>query len=255
MEGSDLKGNYYEILGTNRSKSIIFIHGAGVTHQWWHPQLQHFSDRFQVIAIDLPGHGVSADIPFKLDSSIEKILDLVKNLDLGKVLLVGISLGGYVAINFASKYPDSIAGLFLSGCSINMSGLRGLGFRLTGLMLRQKGTDWLEQTQLQGYRKLLEPSLLEPVLRDGFFPKAAIESFFGLSGKNFYRMLPEIPAPIMLANGENDELNRKAESKFINGSVNAVSSPILGAGHLANLEQPSTFNTYLEEFAKTLSWV
>jgi len=246
--------NNYEIAGKENARSILFVHGAGVTRTWWQPQMAHFSDRFRVIAFDLPGHGTLAGKPFQMENSLECIKYLFEHELKGKALIVGISLGGYLAINYAQKYPNRVAGLFLSGSSVNMSGIRGLGFRLTGNMLKRKGPDWLAEVTIASYRKRVAAQIIEPVIKDGIFAKAAIEAFFELSGKNIYRMLKAYPGPVMVANGENDEPNRKAEKPLRKQFERFISSPIKEASHLANLEQPDGFNECLQEFAESLSW-
>lgn len=249
-----MSSQYYEISGINNSRRIILIHGAGVSRQWWHPQVAALSDDFRVIVLDLPGHGTLADKSFKMQNAIEYINGLVESEVSNTALLVGISLGGYLAITCAQMFPKRIAGLVLCGSSINMSGITGLSFKMTGYMLKRKGAEWLKQVTIASYRKRVAQSVIEPVIDAGIYPIASVDAFFELSGKNFYKMLRDYQGPILLANGENDEANRKAEKAFTRYMPHVQSSPIQGASHLTNLEQPEIFNKTIRAFANTLKW-
>ena len=249
-----MANEYYEVSGKEDGKAILFIHGAGVTHKWWHPQIEYFSKNYQVITLDLPGHGKLSSMPFEMEKSLAYIETLLEQEDIGSMLLVGISLGGYLSTKYASRHPKKVVGLYLSGATINMNGIRGLSFRLTGMMLKRKGPDWLDGVTLKSYRKRVEASIIEPVIKDGFYAKAAVEAFYELSGENFYRMMEAYGGPIMIGNGENDEPNWKAESKLQKQVKNIKSDPIKGASHLANLEKPDEFNASLQRFAEEISW-
>jgi pimeloyl-ACP methyl ester carboxylesterase len=244
----------YDISGSNNPRTILFIHGAGVTRQWWHPQVADLADEFRLIAPDLPGHGTRANTPFRLQNAVAVLQDLIESETGNPILLVGISLGGYLAINLAYLLPQRVAGLLLCGSSVNLAGLTGLSFKFTGSMLKRKGAAWLEDVTLTSYRKRISPELLEPVIRSGFFPKAAVEAFFESSGQNYYKMLQDYPGPILLANGEKDEANRKAEKAFLRAVPRTQSAPILEASHLTNLEQTEKFNDTIRSFANSLNW-
>jgi pimeloyl-ACP methyl ester carboxylesterase len=244
----------YEINGKNNSRSIIFIHGAGVSRKWWHPQVAALCDEFRVISLDLPGHGSLAGESFKIHMAVDNLNDLSEKEVGNTALLIGISLGGYLAMDYLQKFPKRVAGMILSGCSINMSGFSGLSFKLTGNMLKRKGKEWLKEVTIASYRKRVTQSVIEPVIDAGIFPDAAIEAFFELSGRNYYAMLKNCTVPILLINGEKDEPNRKAEKAFIKHAPQTQSSPIPGASHLANLEQPEVFNRLVRSFAETLNW-
>ena len=95
--------------------SILLMHGSGLTHIVWSLHEQFYvSQGFNVLSIDLPGHGNSEGPSLK---SIEEISDWVKSLmnkvDISKIILVGHSQGCLVGIDFASKYPELIDSLVL----------------------------------------------------------------------------------------------------------------------------------------------
>ena len=104
---------YYEVKGKGRT--IVFLHGFLANGQFWNTISKRLSKRFRVIVIDLPGHGQSA--PLGYVHSMELLADAVKAViqDVGvrKILLIGHSMGGYVSMAFAEKFPDALLGLIL----------------------------------------------------------------------------------------------------------------------------------------------
>ena len=109
----------YSIQGKGRT--LFLVHGFLGSKEIWMPLVQRLKNYFQVIAIDLPGHGDSNCVGYV--HGMEMMADLVKSvLDanrIRKVVLVGHSLGGYVSLAFAEKYPDQLHALVLINSTAN----------------------------------------------------------------------------------------------------------------------------------------
>src|SRR5512145_312238 len=116
----------------------------------WLPQIRGLSDTYRVIAPDLPGHGACAGVPFSFAAAAERIADLIREEAQGRALVAGLSLGGYVAIELAARHPDRVAGLVLSGCSVNFVGALGLYLKLVSGLMRR---GWLRQSRAQAEAK------------------------------------------------------------------------------------------------------
>ena len=105
-----------------KKPTIVLMHGSGLTHIVWslHEQF-YLSQGFNVLSVDLPGHGNSEGPSLK---SIEEISDWLKSLmlkaDVSKVILVGHSQGCLVGIDLASRHPESIEKLVLVAGSYRM---------------------------------------------------------------------------------------------------------------------------------------
>ncbi len=97
-----------------RGKTVVFIHGFCEAKEYWDSTLKVMSEHFTCISIDLPGFGSSAAIG---DVSIENLAEAVyfqlNSMEINEFVLVGHSLGGYVALALAQKYPDTILGLVM----------------------------------------------------------------------------------------------------------------------------------------------
>ena len=105
-----------------KKSTIVLMHGSGLTHIVWslHEQF-YLSQGFNVLSVDLPGHGNSEGPSLK---SIEEISNWIKSLmlkaDVSKVIIIGHSQGCLVGIDFASRYPELIKKLVLVAGSYRM---------------------------------------------------------------------------------------------------------------------------------------
>ena len=94
--------------------TLVFLHGLGMTAHTWDACADHLDDRFSVVAVDLPGHGDSPcpDDPaaFTRDAALADIDDVLATLD-APPILIGHSLGGYLALAYAATRPDATRGI------------------------------------------------------------------------------------------------------------------------------------------------
>mgnify|MGYP001177111258 FL=1 len=102
--------------------SILLMHGSGLTHIVWSLHEQFYVNQgFNVLSVDLPGHGNSEGPSLK---SIEEISDWIKSLmsvlNIKKLIIIGHSQGSLVGIDFAARYPDLISSLVLVAGSYKM---------------------------------------------------------------------------------------------------------------------------------------
>ena len=96
----------------------MFLHGTRLTRAQWLPQLRRLSDRYRCIAVDLPGHGARRGEPFTMAGASDAVVAAIEaEAPAGRAVIVGLSLGGYVAIETAERCPERVAGLVLAGCS------------------------------------------------------------------------------------------------------------------------------------------
>ncbi len=96
-------------------KTIIFLHGFTENKEMWRDFTKVFSDKFQVIAIDLPGHGESDNFSevHTMEFMAETVKFILDNEGIEKGVLVGHSMGGYMSLAFADLFPKMIEGLVL----------------------------------------------------------------------------------------------------------------------------------------------
>ena len=117
------------IAGPPAAPSIVFVHGTRLTGAAWAAQQAALSGEFRTIAMDLPGHGSRAAEPFTLDGAADALSATIRDEATGgRAVVVGLSLGGYVAMALAAREPERIRGLVLSGATAEPTGLRILPF-------------------------------------------------------------------------------------------------------------------------------
>ena len=111
----DPNQNYYSFIDNN-TDPLVFIHGVGLDHEMWEPQINSFNDR-SIITYDLLGHGRTPydKEEITLNDFSNQLDDLLQFLKVDKINLIGFSLGSLIALNFASKFQDKLKTLSLLG--------------------------------------------------------------------------------------------------------------------------------------------
>ena len=114
--GNTASGTFYVFNKKEQSIPIVFIHGVGLTYEIWQPQLDFFKN-YSNLSYDILGHGKSSltkkNISF--DDFSDQLIELINELKIDKIHLVGFSIGSLIARNFAAKYNDRLQSLILLG--------------------------------------------------------------------------------------------------------------------------------------------
>jgi len=247
----------FDAAGPAGAPAVVLVHGSVVTRKMWLPQLEALSDTYRVLAPDLPGHGARAHLPFSFDASVAMLAEFIRIEAAGRALVAGVSLGGYLAIELAAQHPDLVAGLVLTGCTLNFRGVMGLYLKaVAGLMAR----GWLKQSYAQAEartRRMFPPELddvAEAQLAAGVYPEVLGPSFKGMAGKDFAAMLARYPGPRLILNGERDGTVRRGEAQFLAAMQQGRAQAIPNAGHACNLDQPEAYTLAVREFATAIGW-
>jgi pimeloyl-ACP methyl ester carboxylesterase len=119
---------YVHQAGRADAASIVFLHGLGLSGAIWQPQFQRLPD-YQCLAPDLPEHGKSADLgPFTLKEASKQVADLIRKYTPdGRAHVVGLSMGGAVAVRMLLDVPEVIDHVMVSGAPTRLdAGLAGI---------------------------------------------------------------------------------------------------------------------------------
>jgi len=102
-----------------KGRTIVLLHGFLGSSKIWKEFVPRLSKRFQVLTVDLLGHGASDCLGYahNMELHAESINSLLSHLKIRKAVFVGHSMGGYVGLAFAEKYPDKVLGLMLVNSS------------------------------------------------------------------------------------------------------------------------------------------
>ena len=234
-----------------KKKTIIFLHGSGLSHIVWSLTEQFFSNKnFNVLSIDLPGHG-NSDGPC-LDS-IEKIADWLERvfskLDLNNLILVGHSQGCLEILEYASKYKDRLNKLVFIGGSNKMPVHPDL------IELAQNGdSDAVKLMMKWGYegsKKFIGGNPVEKIIQS---PRDISEILaVDLNACNNYSNGAEaaktINFPSLLIFGELDKMVNLETGKKFGGLIkNSTTHVIKGCGHMIMIEKAFEMREKILEF-------
>ena len=242
------------LLGPAEAPAIVFVHGTRLSRAAWTPQLVALSDEFRTIAPDLPGHGERAGERFSLDGAADVLAATIQEQAVGgQAVVVGLSLGGYVAMTLAASQPSLIRGLVIAGASAEPIGLGSLPYRaLAGAMARFAGPR-LDRLDAWSFRTRYPPSIAEPIVAGGFWSRGGAEALRALFGQRFAPRLAAYPGPSLILNGELDLLFRLSAATFAAGASDARRIQLAGALHHSNLDRPTAFNLAVREFTRSLA--
>lgn len=246
--------NQVSVFGAAMSTTFLLIHGSTVTRRMWQPQVTALAEESRIITLDLPGHGENAAQPFTMGRAVTQIEAVLTRYTTCPVVVVGISLGGYVAIAHAARYPERIAGLVLASTTTSFTGLLGTYVRVVGWLLGQMLDETFQRVRLtESIRRKYAPPIAEQLIVAGLYPRAAGQALQALAGFDVLARLTMLDCPILFVNGANDKASRKGETAFLAATRHGELTILPDAGHLCSLEQPERFTNAVRQFGQAVS--
>ncbi|MFV0306262.1 MAG: alpha/beta fold hydrolase [Desertimonas sp.] len=104
------------VSGDAEHPAIVFLHGLGVSRWMWDEQVAALSNRYHCVTLDLPGNGESAPVAWtSLADVADRVAEVIADLPAGRAHVVGLSLGGYVAVTLADRHPTLVGRVVVSG--------------------------------------------------------------------------------------------------------------------------------------------
>ena len=239
-------------------QTIICLHGIGGDDSSFNPQLQSLASTHRVIAWNMPGYKNSDTVhPYTFKNLSQKLSDFVKALNFGKVHLIGQSIGGMLAQEFAITYPSQIKSLVLIATTSAFGG-KNDEFKTAFLAARLKplddGMSMLLQAK-QAIPSIVGTKINSAQLAEAIAAMAAIdpvvyrEVLSCLVTFDRRNQFASITNPVCLISGSEDH-NAPARTmeKMAQQLVDVQYHDINGAGHLVNLEQPELVNEIITQF-------
>jgi 3-oxoadipate enol-lactonase len=252
---------FYDSYG--QGQPIVFLHPWTTNGYIWYFQVFPFARTNQTVVVDHRGHGRS-DKPksgYSIQEHARDVGAVLDGLRIDKAVLVGNSIGGMIAMQFALDYPDRVIGLAIvsSGTAL-------------GEAMPKEAADAFKNNYEGTFGALLEgtvsarskrerPEILE-VMKSQFlvqsnFPRHVFESAIadpnGVFSWNIKNRLASIRKPTVVFAGEEDQATPVAANKFLADNIpGAKLNVIKDVGHFYELEKPLEFNAALQEFVSTL---
>lgn len=247
---------YYEIHGRDNNTVVAFLHGILMNHKMFEKQIDAFKDECKVLLWDMPEHGQSVKLQkdFEFTVAADCFIELLDELGIEKVILVGVSLGGWVSQFIARRHPDRVKALALEGSTPLHFDLRKMAFilRVYCVMFRILPWKFVKGIMTKMTDKMdLDPELKEPFKEIflGLEKKTALHLFGGVSQEIRKGVDGEPPQPILMTHGEK-ELNffKKMARTWQEENPRLEYREIEGAGHGANTFNPDNYNRDLYSF-------
>ena len=243
----------YDIAGPRDAPVLCLIHGTRLTRGMWSAQMTALGDAYRVVAVDLPGHGTQQHRPFTLEHSADHVATVIRDVARdGRAVVVGLSLGGYVAMVLAARHPRVVRGLVLSGASAEPVGWRAAPYRWLALALERFDGPRLNALNAWFFRRRYPPAIAGPIVAGGFWSAGGAVALRALLGRSFVPLLAAYDGPVLLINGEYDLPFRLSSGAFRRAVPQARWVRLAGATHLANLDRPRAFSRAVRRFMDDL---
>ncbi|HEV7263814.1 MAG TPA: alpha/beta fold hydrolase [Falsiroseomonas sp.] len=232
---------------------VLFMHGIGGNRTNWHDQLPAFAKHFHAAAWDARGYGGSDDYEGMLDfgSFAEDVTRVLDHLGAARAHIVGLSMGGRIAMDVAERFPDRI--LTLTLCDTT----RGLSQRTPeqqAEFIRLRKEPLVNGKEPRDIAPVVARTLVAPNASEAAFQRL-VDSMSALHKESYIKAveastthpgatrLHEIKVPTHVVCGMEDRLTTPAMSREIAEMIpGAKLTLIQDAGHLSNIEKPAEFN-------------
>ena len=256
INNTDPSGTFYLLNKKDQKVPLVFVHGVGLTHEIWKPQIDYFKD-YTALFYDILGHGKTplkkTNISF--DDFSEQLIKLINELNFQKIHLVGFSIGSLVARNFATKHNDRLQSLILLGSIYKRSedqqkvvndrfNLAKKNHTLSKQALKRWFTDKYLEKNPNTYEKI--SSILEGNNRENFL-KVYELIVLHKNDENF----KNIKVNTLIMTGENDIGSTVEMSKNLSNVIeNSQLKVIKNGKHLCGIECADEVNMTIKNFIK-----
>ncbi len=257
MPTIDVNGREIHYAETGSGPLAVLIHGYPLDHTLWLDQLAGLSGSRRVVAIDLPGYGMSERVtgtPLTMDGLAEDVAGLIKALGYDQADIVGLSMGGYVALALWKLYPAAIRSLVLADTKAGADSEEGRAGReaqaqavvtdgraaLAGKLIGALLAPTHDLTAAARLRTMVEGTPVETI----------VGSLRGMAARpDRTGLLATISVPTLVISGEEDALIPPLDSHEMSSAIPGSEFLVVpGAGHLGPIERPDAFTEALRSF-------
>lgn len=253
---------YYERCG--KGHPLVFIHGFTVDTRMWDDQFEYFGKEYQVIRYDLRGYGRS-DLPTNKEyNHCDDLEALLNHLGISKVYVIGLSMGGAIAVEFTLEHPEYVDALITVDATLG-------GYRWSpeyGTSLDSVFITGQEEGHGAALKKWLDFEIFKPAMANPEVSvrlKEIISDYSGYhwssdnvnwgrsTGLEAIHRLDEINVPTLAIVGSLDSPDFDTIATILDENIREATKVVIdNAGHMANMEKPEEFNKVILDFLKEL---
>lgn len=248
---------YYEMAG--EGPAVVLIHGGQLDSRMWDDQFALLAPHYRVIRYDVRGFGKSP-APTRVYADEEDLLGLLAALKVERVTIIGLSLGGRIAIDFALAHPEKVRAIVPVA-----PGLSGFNFSpdpddWPTLEAAQAG-DWDKVADIWLKSGYMAPAMENPKIAQRVRQLALENAHQILDNFTLERRLkppaverlPEVRVPTLIVVGSRDVNDIHEIAGLLYARIPSAKEIVLaGAGHMINLEKPAEFNNAILDYLRQL---
>jgi len=249
---------YYEIRGNG--DPLLLIHGLGSSTRDWEEQIPTFCQKYKVITIDLRGHGKTDKPkgPYSIKMFAEDIAELLKKLGINSIYVLGISLGGGIAFQFAVDFPDLVKRLIIvnSGVEIPTDSFKRKleAFKRTFIVklisMKKMGEVLAPRLFIKPEQEELRKKMIERWAEND--KRAYLAAMRALIGWSVRDQLSKIKCPTLVIGSDEDYAPSSVKEEYTGLLQNAKFIEIKDARHAVTIEKPKEFNEIVMNFLSEL---
>jgi pimeloyl-ACP methyl ester carboxylesterase len=254
---------YYQEMGTGQP--VILLHPTLLNHTIWDDQFERFARDFRTIRYDLRGHGLSLSVADTF-SHHQDLFKLINELYLDRAILVGLSFGASVAIDFALEYPEKVKALVLVSPKVSGYEFREMDYLEDAGRLGLAYQEGNLELVIEMFKKIwidgpernsggVDPAVREKIgviVRENLQhrnPQSIAKSLDPPALARSFRL--ELPALIIV--GNLDMTDVKTISTILERDIDGSQRIIMdNVGHIPNMENPAEFNQIVLDFLSSL---
>lgn len=222
---------YYREKGNK--EPFILLHGNGEDGSYFENQIDYFSDKYRVIALDTRGHGKSprGNAPFTIEQFSCDLYDFMTGLEISNAIILGFSDGANIAMKFAIKHSNMVKALILNGGNLNPKGVKRttqipieMGYRIAS-RFASKSPDAKRNAEMLGLM-VNEPNISPAELS-------------------------KITAPTLVICGKRDMI-KESHTKEIAANIPSAKLSIIKGNHFIANKRAAAFNKEVDAFLKEI---
>lgn len=252
--------HYIQTLKNENCEWVTFIHGAGGSSSIWYKQLREFSKHFNILLIDLRGHGLSKKPIYEkfkrytFDSIGDEVIEVLNHLKIASTHFVGISLGTIIIREISERYPERTNSMIMGGAVMKLN-IRGQILMRTGALLKSV-LPYLILYKLFAF--VIMPRKKHSESRNLFINEA--KKLYQKEFKRWFTLISEVNPllalfrikdsgiPTLYIMGEEDHMFLPSISKLVQNHTSSILYVIPACGHVVNIEKAQIFNARAIEF-------
>ena len=240
---------------TEKEPWVVFVHGAGGSSSIWFLQVKEFKKHFNVLMVDLRGHGKSKGLPlsqrrkYSFENITHDIIEVLDHLEIQKAHFIGVSLGTILIRQISELVPERVCSMVMAGAIIRLNVRQQFLVALGNTLKRFVPYMWLYSL----FAWIIMPKARHKKSRLLFVSEAKklAQKEFMRWFKLTYELNPllkyfeekDTGIPTLYLTGDEDYMFLPAVEYIVQRHSNSFLEVIRNSGHVCNIDQPKDFNT------------